>query len=72
MTKQIQTMNDIKGHLPLLTAQEVCEFLSISETTLYRLQVEGKLVPDFQIGKGRRYSQASLLAQMERNFGLAA
>jgi predicted DNA-binding transcriptional regulator AlpA len=72
MIKKVQSMNDINGYQPLLTAQEVCEFLSISETTLYRLQVEGKLVPDFVIGKSRRYSQAKLLVQMQLNFGMAA
>jgi excisionase family DNA binding protein len=51
---------------PLLTVAEVCQLLSVSKQTLYRLLRAGELRPS-RVGDRLRFSQDDVRAYLERN-----
>lgn len=49
---------------PILTLQEVAEYLKLTEKTAYRLAAEGKL-PGFKVGGTWRFKREDLEAWIE-------
>jgi DNA-binding transcriptional MerR regulator len=66
-TKTIQTKSDFPQSLILLKSSEVRETLKISESTLYRLETSGQLIPDYIIGGRKRYSLQTIQNLLENS-----
>lgn len=47
------------------SAEEVLALLKISNTTLYRLQIKGDLVP-IKVGHSRRFAESDIFSYLER------
>ncbi|MFH1356761.1 MAG: helix-turn-helix domain-containing protein [bacterium] len=51
--------------MKLMTVKEVCEFLNISKSTVYRLKDCGEL-PFYSIGSAIRFDEADLVKFLEK------
>jgi excisionase family DNA binding protein len=49
----------------LVTAKEVGQFLKLTESTIYKLALEGEL-PGFKIGKSWRFDMEEVLGAIKR------
>ena len=61
----MQQYNEIKSTERILTVKEVSVMLNIKVGTLYRLARENR-IPTISIGKIKRFSEADVLAWIEK------